>query len=93
MPIDGKDTYYTQAAAEGLVLGSYQFNEFKTMDEDPFEMMGATVVSGNKQAVAKGTIIANGVCLARDVEKPPREMWLHQPTSQKMLKLSAKPGA
>ena len=71
VPVDAKDDYMSQAAAEGLVLGSYQFNEFKTTDKDPFEMKDATIVGGNKQAVAKGGIIANGVCLARDVENRP----------------------
>ena len=71
VPVDAKDDYMSQAAAEGLMLGSYQFNEFKTTDKDPFEMKDATIVGGNKQAVAKGGIIANGVCLARDVENRP----------------------
>jgi leucyl aminopeptidase len=71
VPVDAKDDYMSQAAAEGLVLGSYQFNEFKTTDKDPFEMKDATIVGGNKQAVAKGGIIADGVCLARDVENRP----------------------
>jgi leucyl aminopeptidase len=71
VPVDAKDDYMSQAAAEGLVLGSYQFNEFKTTDDDPFEMKDATIVGGNKKAVEKGTIIANGVCLARNVENRP----------------------
>ena len=71
MPVDGKENYFSQAVAEGLVLGSYQFNEFKTMDEDPFEMKGATVVGGHKTSVSKGAHIAHGVCLARNVENRP----------------------
>ncbi len=71
MPVDGKDAYHSQAVAEGLVLGSYQFNEFKTDGEDNFEMADATVVGGNKKAVEKGAVIANGVCLARDIENRP----------------------
>ncbi len=71
VPADAKDDYMSQAAAEGLVLGSYQFNEFKTTDDDPFEMKDATIVGGNKKAVEKGTIIANGVCLARNVDNRP----------------------
>lgn len=71
VPVDAKDDYMSQAAAEGLVLGSYQFNEFKTTDDDPFEMKDATIVGGNKKAVEKGTIIANGVCLARNVDNRP----------------------
>ena len=71
IPVEAKDDYQSQATAEGLVLGSYQFNEFKTTDEDLFDMKGATIIGDNKQAVVKGAIIANGVCLARDVENRP----------------------
>ena len=71
LPIDAKDNYYSQAAAEGLVLGSYQFNEFKTTDKDLFEMKEAKLVGGHKPSVAKGAHIANGVCLARNVENRP----------------------
>ena len=71
IPVDGKESYMSQAVAEGLILGSYQFNEFRTTDEDPFEMETATVVGGNQKAVKKGVAIANGVCLARDLDNRP----------------------
>lgn len=71
IPVDGKEAYMSQAVAEGLILGSYQFNEFRTTDEDPFEMETATVVGGNQKAVKKGVAIANGVCLARDLDNRP----------------------
>jgi leucyl aminopeptidase len=71
LPVDGKEAYMSQAVAEGLILGSYQFNEFKTTDEDLFEMETATVVGGNQNAVKKGVAIANGVCLARDLDNRP----------------------
>jgi len=71
LPVDGKEAYMSQAVAEGLILGSYQFNEFRTTDEDPFEMETATVVGGNQKAVKKGVAIANGVCLARDLDNRP----------------------
>ena len=71
MPIDAKNDYISQAVSEGLVLGSYQFNEFKTINENPFEMKSVTIIGGNKKAIEKGSIIANGVCLARDIENRP----------------------
>ena len=71
LPVDGKEAYMSQAVTEGLILGSYQFNEFRTTDEDPFEMETATVVGGNQKAVKKGVAIANGVCLARDLDNRP----------------------
>ena len=71
IPKDAKDSYISQAVAEGLVLGSYQFNEFKTIEEDPFEMNSAIVIGGSKKAILKGFTIANAVCLARDIENRP----------------------
>ena len=71
LPVDGKEAYMSQAVTEGLILGSYQFNEFRTTDEDSFEMETATVVGGNQKAVKKGVAIANGVCLARDLDNRP----------------------
>ena len=71
LPVDGKEAYMSQAVTEGLILGSYQFNEFRTTDEDSFEMETATVVGGNQKAVKKGVAIASGVCLARDLDNRP----------------------
>ena len=71
IPKEAKDDYIFQAAAEGLVLGSYQFNEFKTTGEKPFNIKSAIILGGNKKAITKGTIIAEGVCLARNLENRP----------------------
>ena len=71
IPKEAKDDYISQAAAEGLVLGSYQFNEFKTTGEKPFNIKSAIILGGNKKAITKGVIIAEGVCLARNLENRP----------------------
>ena len=71
VPKDAKENYMSQAIAEGLVLGSYQFNEYKTVDKDLFELKTAIILGGNKKAILKGVTIANGVCLARDLENRP----------------------
>ena len=71
VPKDAKENYMSQAIAEGLVLGSYQFNEYKTVDKDLFELNTAIILGGNKKAIMKGVTIANGVCLARDLENRP----------------------
>ena len=39
MPIEAKDKLMSQAAAEGLVLGSYQFEEFKSNNDEAFEIV------------------------------------------------------
>ncbi len=62
---------YCQALAEGAVLGSYQFLEYKTTEKDIVELESATVLNGDENGLNKGTIIANGVCYARNIENRP----------------------
>jgi len=71
LPIEAKDNTMSQAASEGLVLGSYQFNEFKSKKDDLCELKHASIAGGNKKAVDRGAIIANCVCFARDLENRP----------------------
>lgn len=66
-----KNISYSQALAEGIVLGSYQFLEYKTQDKDLFELSGATVMKANPTALKKGATIAAAVCFARDVDNHP----------------------
>ena len=70
-PIDIKDNYMHQAAIEGLVLGSYQFNELKTTDTNNFNIKSATIYGIRKKVIEKGNKIAQGVCLARDLDNRP----------------------
>ncbi len=69
----GKDTTnFGQALAEGIVLGSYQFNDYKTKEKEKlFELQKVTVCGGSKLGIDKGTITANGVCFARDLGNHP----------------------
>ncbi len=60
-----------QALAEGLVLGSYQFLDYKKDDEDQFELESAIILNGDETAVEKGAIIASAVCFARDLGNHP----------------------
>ena len=71
MPSEGKDSASSQATAEGIVLGSYQFYEFKSNLEEITTLDSATIVGGNKESIEKGVIIANAVCFARDLENRP----------------------
>ena len=65
----GKGTAdYGQALAEGLIMGSYQFNDYMTKKKnDLFELKKVTVSGGSKLGLDKGAITANGVCFARDL--------------------------
>ena len=71
MPSEGRDSASSQATAEGIVLGSYQFYEFKSNLEEITTLDSATIVGGNKESIEKGVIIANAVCFARDLENRP----------------------
>jgi len=71
LPIDIKDNYMHQAAVEGLVLGSYQFNELKTTDKNDFKIKSATIYGMTKNIINKGDKIAQGVCFARDLDNRP----------------------
>ncbi len=69
----GKGTAdYGQALAEGLIMGSYQFNDYMTKKKDElFELNKVTVSGGSKVGLDKGSITANGVCFARDLGNHP----------------------
>ena len=60
-----------QAMGEGLVLGSYQFLDYKTKDEKNFELKSATVIGCNHDEIMKGASIGKAVCFARDLANHP----------------------
>ena len=60
-----------QALAEGLVLGSYQFLDYKTKEKNVFELKSATVLGSDKNEISKGAMIGNAVCFARDLGNHP----------------------
>jgi len=63
---------FSQALAEGFVLGSYQFNDYLTKNKDElFELEKVTISGGSQAGLEKGSIIANGVCFARDLGNHP----------------------
>jgi len=69
---DNDDEYFSQALAEGLILGSYQFTDYLTTKTDKItDLKTVMVVGGSKQGLEKGTIIADGVCYARDLGNHP----------------------
>jgi len=62
---------HCQSCGEGLVLGSYQFLDYKTGKDDGFELKSATVLGCDSPDVAKGAAVANAVCFARDLGNHP----------------------
>ncbi len=63
-----------QPLAEGLVMGSYQFLDYKTGKKDDnkkFQLTSATILGGKKDQIKKGAVIGAGVCFARDLGNHP----------------------
>ncbi|HUL31223.1 MAG TPA: leucyl aminopeptidase [Thermodesulfobacteriota bacterium] len=66
----------------GLLLGVYQFNEFKTLERDKIKELGGAVLLGETEKEVKsigeglrtGQIISEGVYLARDLVNGPSNM-------------------
>jgi leucyl aminopeptidase len=66
------DEELTQAIAEGLILGSYQFMEHKKPEKDARELKTLTLVgAASKAALNRGVIVGTSVCLARDLQNHP----------------------
>ena len=63
---------FGRALAEGLVLGSYQFNDYLTKKKDElFELDKVTVSGGSRVGIDKVSIVASGVCFARNLGNHP----------------------
>ena len=70
-----------RAAAEGILFGSYHFDRYLTdADRQPVRLISALISSAGPAAAVRkgaslGSVIANSVCLARDlVNEPPSRM-------------------
>ena len=66
---------WSQAFAEGIVLGSYEFNDYKSKPE-PSKLRKITVISPQQRnavrdSLKEGTRIAEAVCLTRDLVNEP----------------------
>jgi leucyl aminopeptidase len=77
------ESYSEEELAEsfvtGLVLGVYQYNEFKTIERDKIKEIGEVILLGETAAEVKslgddsgrGKIISEAVCMARDLVNGP----------------------
>ena len=63
---------FSQAFTEGLVLGSYLFNDYKTDDDENVKVEGVTCYGSiNKGAVNQGYVLGTSVAFARDLGNHP----------------------
>ena len=61
-----------QSQAEGIILASYQFLDYKTMNKQRnFTLKKVTVRTWDRSGLRKGSLIANAVCFARDLGNHP----------------------
>ena len=60
----------SQAAAEGMLLGSYKYTDFKTSSETP-KLQQVTVVGADDNGLRAGSRVAEAVKLARDLVNAP----------------------
>ncbi|MCS5652784.1 MAG: leucyl aminopeptidase, partial [Candidatus Marinimicrobia bacterium] len=60
-----------QAMGEGIVLGSYQFLDYKTKDKNKLEPKSVSVIGCNQNEINKGVAIGSAVCFARDLSNHP----------------------
>ncbi|MBH32017.1 MAG: leucyl aminopeptidase [Candidatus Marinimicrobia bacterium] len=66
------DAEATQAFVEGAVLGSYRFLNYKTVEKDAKIVKSLTIVEGgSRTGLKRGKVIAQAVCLARDLAAHP----------------------
>ena len=61
----------SQALAEGLILGSYSFERYKSKKEESFEVEGVSIFGGVEEAVRKGVILAEAQNFVRDLVNEP----------------------
>jgi len=66
---DKNSNDFSQALAEGLILGSYQFKGYQTSKKDEiFPLESAGVLNADDSGLTTGSINASAVCFARDIE-------------------------
>jgi len=69
----------TESFVTGLLLGTYQFNEFKTLEREKIKTIGEVILLGETgkeiqsigEGSRKGTIISDAVCTARNLVNGP----------------------
>ncbi len=67
----GSDKLAGQALAEGVVMGSYQFFDYKKDDDDQFELTSVTALTNDSVGIEKGSKIGSAVCRARNLGNHP----------------------
>ena len=84
-----KDPEKAQACAEGLILGSYQFNDYKSKQKKNIRVKKVILLGDvNQNAVEKGRVIGLGVNLARDLGNHPPNILTPTYLAEESVKIS-----
>jgi leucyl aminopeptidase len=89
---------FAQALVEGVILGSYTFNTHKTTANPQKQLSMLTILTneadsaGVQQGAAVGQIIADSVCLARDLSNEPGNYLTPTMLSETTEKVAAEVG-
>lgn len=83
--------HYLKALAEGLFLGSYKFQEFKSdaKAEPVCEFIVASAAAEAEKIVAEAEVIADGVCLARNLINRPGNVVTPHVMAEEAKKIAA----
>ncbi len=60
-----------QPMGEGIVLGGYEYNDLKTIDDKSFSINEIEVINANEDQLNNGIVIGQAVCFARDLGNRP----------------------
>jgi leucyl aminopeptidase len=82
LPAGRRAEEFARAAAEGLMLGGYVFNQYKTIDPKPDTLREATILVDRRDLRAAevgartGELVATGVRAVRDMVNTPAADWV-----------------
>jgi len=66
------DTKYSKGITEGLLLGSYDFDKYRTKDkEEKFEIEAINILDGDQKDIELGSIIADAQIFSRNLVNEP----------------------
>ena len=75
------DENLTQTLVEGVMLGDYRFNKYKTVEREEYQgiesltLIAPAVTETLKTAASRGRVAARAACLARDLAHEPGNFW------------------
>ena len=85
------DETFSRALTEGLILGSYQFRNYFTQEDDDNKTVlieRADILNGNENGIVQGIAVSQSVCLARDLGNHPANLCTPQYLADQAILIS-----